>query len=256
MDPSSTDALISSIAGVGISFPDNAVSLYLTTSNSITRSSSIENEVLDKISTFDGITIITTQEEDTLAAAVEPGTEIKNSVYSRSVGFWAEDGDGNIGIVTAPHDSISTGTTMSIGTTTFGTASTPYFSGNLDAVFIERTNTSFTATRYVSGWDFYLTSRANTTLAVGSTTYSKGISSGCQIGTIVDTNYTTTYGISNCVVTSAPCEDGDSGGIVAGSGTSTTRYVAGIVTGTQGSTGYLIYIKANNIINTLGVSVY
>lgn len=256
MDATSTDSLISNIAGVGISFPDNAVSLYLVTSESVAKSDSIRKEIQNKVSTFDNIKIITTPTKDTPSAAVEPGTEIKNSGYSRSVGFWAEDGDGNLGIVTAPHSSISEGTTMSIGTRTFGTAATPYYSGNVDAVFVERTNTYFSATRFVSGWDFNLTSSGYTILAVGSTTYSKGISSGCQSGEITDNNYTTSYGISNCVVTSATCDSGDSGGIVAGSGTSSSRYVAGIITGKQGGTSYVIYVKAGNILSTLGVSVY
>ena len=95
-----------------------------------------------------------------------------------------------------------------------------------------------------------------TSLAVCSTKYSKGKSSGCQTGDVIDTNYTTSYGISNCVVTSAPCASGDSGGIVAGSGTSSSRYVAGIVTGKQGSKNYVIYVKAGKIISTLGISVY
>lgn len=255
MDATSADSLISKIAGVGISFPDNAVSLYLVTSESISKSDSTKSEIQNKLSTFDNIKIIATPEKDIPSAAVEPGTEIKNSGYSRSIDFWAEDEDGKVGIVTAPHSSISEGTTMSIGTRTFGTASTPYYSGNVDAVFVERTNPYFSATRFVSGWDFNLTSSGHTTLAVGSTTYSKGISSGCQSGEIIDNNYTTSYGISKCVVTSAACESGDSGGIVAGSGTSSSRYVAGII-GKQGGTSYVIYVKAGNILSTFGVSVY
>ncbi len=256
MEATSTDSLISKIAGVGISFPDNAVNLYLVTSESVAKSDSVSREIQNKISTFDNIKIIATPTKDTPSAAVEPGTEIKNSGYSRSIGFWAVDEDGNLGIVTAPHSSISEGTTMSIGTRTFGTATTPYYSENVDAVFVERTNTYFSATRFVSGWDFNLTSSGNTILAVGSTTYSKGISSGCQTGEIIDNNYTTSYGISNCVLTSATCDSGDSGGIVAGSGTSSSRYVAGIITGEQGGTSYVIYVKVVNILSTLGVSVY
>lgn len=256
MDATSTDPIIANIAGVGISYKDNAVALYLITSDSDAKSSSIKNEVQEKVSTFDSIKIIAASAKDTPTAVVEPGTTIKNGAYSRSVGFWAEDEDGNLGIVTAPHSSISEGDTISIGTRTFGVAATPYFSGSVDAVFIEKTNTYFTATRYVSGWDFSLVSNAYTSLAVGSTTYSKGKSSGCQTGEVIDTNYTTSYGISNCVVTSAPCASGDSGGIVAGSGTSSSRYVAGIVTGKQGTTDYVIYVKAGNIISTLGISVY
>jgi len=43
---------------------------------------------------------------------------------------------------------------------------------------------------------------------------------------------------------------------VGGRGTAWSRYVAGIVTGKQGTTDYVIYVKAGNIISTLGISVY
>lgn len=138
MDATSTDPIIANIAGVGISYKDNAVALYLITSDSDAKSSSIKNEVQEKVSTFDSIKIIATSAKDTPTAVVEPGTTIKNGAYSRSVGFWAEDEDGNLGIVTAPHSSISEGDTISIGTRTFGVAATPYFSGSVDAVFIEK----------------------------------------------------------------------------------------------------------------------
>ena len=55
---------------------------------------------------------------------------------------------------------------------------------------------------------------------VGSTTYSRGMASYGQVGTVTDISYTTSYGISDCVVTSASCASGDSGGIVASLGNS------------------------------------
>lgn len=260
MDVTSTDSLISSITGVGISFPDNAVSLYLITSDSVAESKSIKHEIQDKVSTFDNIKVIATQSKDIPVASVEPGTEILNPGFSRSIGFWATDASGNLGIVTAPHASISEGTIISIGTTTFGTACTPYFTGNIDAVFIKRTNPYFTPTRYVSGWDFNLNSNSYTTLAVGSTTYSKGITSGCRTGEIIDINHTTDYGISNCVITTSHCDRGDSGGIVAGGGNSSNRYLVGIITGSKDvlfqDTNYTMYVKAGNILPALDISVY
>ncbi len=96
MDATSTDPIIANIAGVGISYKDNAVALYLITSDSDAKSSSIKNEVQEKVSTFDSIKIIATSAKDTPTAVVEPGTTIKNGAYSRSVGFWAEDEDGNL----------------------------------------------------------------------------------------------------------------------------------------------------------------
>lgn len=242
-----------SIIGVGISFPQNTVDVYVN--KEITKDSYSGTTLFNEIP-YDSFRIIVSYESDNEAASVEPGTEIANSIYTRSVGFWATTNSGTIGIVTAPHSSISSGDAIKIGGVTFGYASTPYFSGSVDAVFVPCSNTSFTATRYVSGWGFSLNSGSTTVLAVGSTTYSKGKKSGCQSGTIIDVNYTTSYGISNCVVTTAPCASGDSGGVVAGGGNSTTRHLTGIVTGTQGTTHYLIYVKAQNILSTLGIYVY
>ncbi len=256
MNPNSSDLLISSIAGVGISFPDNSVSLYVVTSDAVAKTSAFNNQVRDNISDFENIKIISTPGKDATVADLEPGAEITDSGYTRSAGFWARNANGDLGIITAPHSSISQGDTIWVGTTVFGTASTPYFSGSVDAVFVERTNANFSATRYISGWNFNLISGTYTTLAVGSTTYSKGKATGCKSGVIVDTNYTTSYNISDCVVTSATCDSGDSGGIVAGGGSSSSRRVAGIMTGKQGGTNYIIYVKAANIISTLGITVY
>lgn len=182
LDPTSKDEVISSISGVGISFRNNAVNLYVVTSEANARSMNFLQKVKKEISPFDHIQVIATSGKDVPCASVEPGTEIKNGTFSRSVGFWAYDANNNLGLITAPHDSAAAGDTMKIGIRTFGTAGTPSYSGSVDAVFIERTNTYFTATRYVSGWGFNLTSNGHTTLAVGSTTYSKGITSGCHMG--------------------------------------------------------------------------
>lgn len=255
MDEDSTEPLISQITGVGISIPDNAVSLYIVTSDN-TKSIDLQTQIQSQLSTFDNIKIIPTSEKDMPVAAVQPGTKISSSGTKRSVGFWAKDGNGNLGIVTAPHDSMSAGTTVSIDSTTFGTAGTPHFSGSVDAVFVRRTNSDFTPSRYVSGGGFSLYSSGVTILAVGSTTYSKGITSGYRTGEVIDINYTTAYGISNCVITTAPSNSGDSGGIVAGNGNSSNRYVAGIITGKQGGTGYIMYVKASNILSALNVTVY
>ena len=256
MNENSSSSLITQIAGVGISIPDNAVSLYIVGADINAKSTDLQSEVQNQLSTFDNIKIIATSEKDTPASAVQPGTKISSNGRMRSVGFWAEDSSGNLGIVTAPHNTMSEGTIVTVDSETFGTAGTPHFSGSVDAVFIQRTNNDFTPSRYVSGGGFSLYSNGVGILAVGSTTYSKGITSGYRIGEVIDTNYSTAYGISNCVITSAPCESGDSGGIVAGNGNSSNRYVAGIITGKQGGTGYIMYVKASNILSTLGVTVY
>jgi len=250
MDPYSDDSYVSSISGVGISFPENAVTLYVYTEEEGEEAVIFAQRVKNYVSSFSNIKVIITNERDETCVSVSPGSRISN----RSVGFWAYKGN-VLGLITAPHSTISSGDTIMIGSTTFGTAGTPYFSGNVDAVFIGRTNTSFTISSYVSGGGFSLQSGVYVTLASGSLTYSEGISSGYRYGTIQDINYTTSYGISGCILSSAPCAPGDSGGIVAGNGNSSTRYVAGIITGSQGSTNYQISVKAVNILSACGVTV-
>lgn len=244
---------VTSIVGVGLDIYDNEVEVYLCDADTAFGVYPLSENV---VSDFEHISYQYVDEEDRPAEIVFPGGEISSGGSSRSVGFWAENSSGQVGIVTAPHDTLSARDTVYVGNTAFGIAETPYFSGNVDGVFIRRTNTNFTPSRYVQGGGFSLVADATTTLPVGATTYSYGKASKYQEGIIQTITYTTSYGISNVVVTSAPSVAGDSGGIVAGSGTTSSRYVAGIITGRQGGTGYLMYIRANGLLSRLGVSVY
>jgi len=56
------------------------------------------------------------------------------------------------------------------------------------------------------------------------------------------------------VLTSSYAQHGDSGGIVAGSGNSTNRYLAGIVIGK--SSDCMVYCKYLNIKNALDITMY
>lgn len=252
MSDSSDDSFIAKIAGVGFSIPDNSVSLYLIGSKTIEKTLEIQKEIFEKLTSFDHIRIKTVSAKDVPTATVQPGTKISYSNSYRSVGFWAKDSNDDLGVVTAPHSSLSSGTTMTIGSSTFGVAGTPYYSGNVDAVFVKRTNSSFSPSRYISGGSFSLGAGSS----VGSTVYSKGVTSGYQSGQIVDNNYTTSYGISSCILADSTSAGGDSGGVVAAGGTSNLRYLAGIITGHQGGTNYLICVKALYILSTLNLTVY
>lgn len=244
------------ISGVGISFPENSISLYVTKPQSVKSSADINCEsVKQSISSFENIDIIFTSEEDTTVGDVRPGSGISWLTQSRSAGFWAKKANGDIGIITAPHGSITSGTTVKYGAANFGVAQTPYSS--VDAVFIKRTNSNMTPSRKPAGWTFELVSNQYAVLAVGSTSYSSGATSGADWGTVKDINYTTSYGLTNTVRTTSACDSGDSGGIVAGGGSSVgSQYAVGIINGKQGGTGYLIYVKASYILQTLNVSVY
>lgn len=142
-----------------------------------------------------------------------------NNYQARSLGFWCYNSSGVLGFVTAPHASIIIGQPIYYNGTLAGTAQTPYFAGSVDAVFIKRTNQDVLATRYVANSGFSLASSLYISLPVNSQTYSSGISSGYQSGVVQDVYLTTADGITNCVLSTATCAQGDSGGPVAGGAT-------------------------------------
>lgn len=238
------------IVGVGIQASTNSINIYVYDPDNKLESRTHNS---NDISTFPNKALIAMTEKPSVCAAVEPGSPISN----RSVGFWARNADGDLGIVTAPHSSISEGDTIRINGTVFGVAETPYFSGYVDAVFIKRTNSTFTPTRSITGFNFGLSTRTYVAMPEGAMVYSKGISTETDTGTVVERDFVTSYGVTGARATNE-CRGGDSGGIVAGGGNGATRYVAGIVTGRYGSesVGSLIYVEASDIVSTLDITIY
>ena len=224
-------------------------------------------EISSRASSFNEVNVIPNCERAMPYVSVGSGTMLTYSSlgqkYGVSAGYWAYDSVGTLVMVTAPHNVMSAQTPVFVGNETFGVSGPPYFGGKVDAVYIGGIRSGFTPTRFVSGWNFNLVSKSYTGLVVGSTVYCKGYVSGCQSETVLDTNYTARYQgtdiiVKDCVLTSAKAEHGDSGGLVAGNGTSSSRYVAGIISGGGMSNGEprMIYTKAGNIITTLGGSIY
>ena len=65
------------------------------------------------------------------------------------------------------------------------------------------------------------------------------------------------YARHGCAITGeSPCNHGDRGGLVAGSGNSNTRYVSRIISGRLSLTGYIIYTKVGYTLSAMGVSIY
>jgi len=249
MNPDSIDEFYSNINGVGLSLQNNAVVLYYVSERD-DAISFVHSNIQSVVST-DNVEVSIVKERDAPCGPLDLGTKIND----RSIGFWAQDSAGNVGIVTAPHSSIAYGANMHINGITFGTAQTPYFSGNTDAVFVKRTNSFYTPSQYVPTHGFTLYSGSYISPVVGTTIYSKGITSGAKSGVITDLYYTTAYGISNVAVTTATADSGDSGGTVAAGGNSTNRYLAGIITGRTAMNYYLLYIQATYILSNCGVTV-
>lgn len=143
---------------------------------------------------------------------------------------------------------------ITIGGVAFGVAESPVFSGNTDAVFIRRTNSTFTPTTYISGFNLSLCGGRVTSLPVGTTVYSKGYASGCQTGEVIDISLDTAYGITDCVITTNVCAEGDSGGIVFITHQG-NQYVAGIITG-RTNIGTAAYVKIVNLMDSIDVTIY
>lgn len=245
-------------SGFGISEPKNAVNVYLCTNNEdkIELKSEISNVIKQLIGSVDYTIFHYTEMQPEPTTLLYPG----DALPLRSVGFWAQDSNGNLGIVTAPHNSMHVGDTVYINGSTFGTCQSAVFSGNVDAAFVRRTNSYFQPTRQVPGHGETLSSGFVGTVATGSTIYSRGKTTGAVSGTVLDTNYTCVYGnpynvtLTKTVLTNASCDSGDSGGVVFGLGTPSTRIVLGCITGQNG--GKLIYTKAPYIKSVLNITIY
>ena len=246
------------ITSVGMSILKNAISVSIKKDNC--EKTTLLNRIIDETDANEDMIIITYNDECVPADGTvgSPGSNIYNyygsKLKSRSVGFWATDVYGNLGIVTASHSTLTYGDTVYVESGVFGTVGNSQFGGNVDAAFVNRTNPSIPATRYVSGWNHTISSTTYMSMAVGSYVYIKGAISGCRSGMVTDINVTTTL-ISNAVKTDIKGEQGDSGGIVTGGGNWNQRYLAGIVFAIDDFKN-IYYCKAGHILSALQLSLY
>jgi hypothetical protein len=193
-----------------------------------------------------------------------PGQRISAN-GDRSMGFWAKKTNGDIGIVTTPHDNLPSGTSVYLADgTRFGSAQTPHFGGSLDAVFVKTTRTDLTISNRPSGYSFNIVSETYRTLPEGATVYASGHISRGESGVINDISCTadvlrsdfTPVRLNDLVKVTMDTERGDSGGIVAGAGNATSRYVVGIIQGGDNWDYETLYVKMPNISVALGILVY
>lgn len=258
---------LDAITGIGISIPKNSVNLYICKSDLEKNSIDIQS-VVNSLTDFSNINIIETHGKDQPCAIPYPGDQMRvgtSTDLDRSIGFWARNSNGDLGIITAPHKNLLENTRIYIDGVWFGNAGQPYCNGSVDAVFIPRGAAHFEPTRYVPGFNFSHVSGSCSSIPVGGTSYSRGYVSDIQPGTVRDISYTAvmtsanpanSYTLNNCVVTSASCQNHDSGGIVVGREHPTTPHVVGIIAGKQGGTDYVIYTKASYLLGTLNCTVY
>ena len=199
---------------------------------------------------------------------LNPGDYIDtNGPYALSVGFWVMDLDNypyvDIGFITAGHGFHNNVASLAevffdgIGYVTIGSLVDSALGGKLDAAYIKCTSTDIVPSWFVPGHNFYLDPYYylecdNINLPVGSgVIYKRGATTYNTSGTVQSLSKSgkTTSGVSYIDFVSTNCVGyyGDSGGIVAGGGSWSTRYITGIVAFGDVSTSYIIFCKASNI---------
>ena len=158
---------------------------------------------------------------------------------------------------------------MSINNTYFGTATKKHLGGTVDAIFIPRSNTSFSPTRNITGVP-YTVAGYSTGVPEGSTVITVGTTSGVQIGTVLSTSTSALYHdqeLTDLLLTSTQVNGGDSGGIVLRLGSNSNLYICGIMIAKRRTVsssdpddgindpGQCIACKYTNIANALGISM-
>jgi len=267
LDTNSNDNLISCFTASGLSFKKNSANLYLNTNDDFGAFSTRVKEFLtSKVNIpFNKVNIIISNEKESMLSC-KPGTEFPakrgtTNIASRSTGFWAKDNTGALGIITTPHKTIKAGDTFYIGSSVFGTAETPICSGTIDGVFIKRTNSAITPSRTLTGWGYSYEAGTFIGLGEGATAYGTGFSSYeadrvySMKGSVQDTFYTSSAGITNTLKISFGSLNGDSGGVVVGlHGSEPKYYLVGIIH--TGTSSYISCIKTVQLTMNLDKNVY
>lgn len=278
------DTITNLFTGTGIAVPENAVNIYMSTDNFDSIRGTIEEVYSansDKQCNLRFVSLYndsgTSGEEYTQPYLVngtfmEPGGPIRLKGDSWSVGFWARDYFGNLGVVTANHGILSYGN-KAYGTKDgsnddayFGYVTNTAYSGAVDASFIQRVDDRFGPITYVDGWNFNLKSET-INVRTGQEVFKRGIASGATRGVVLDPAYDlsaipgSTVNLTAVVLTDCYAEPGDSGGIVASGGSTSSRYVAGIIGGAKinsnnPSERYMYYSPASNILAKVRVTLY
>lgn len=171
------------------------------------------------------------------------------------------------GFVTAGHcvDDYSIGTLIG----NYGKIQKITTSGSFDAAFISlSSNNSVSNTlSNAAAYTISLNTTAYTTYTVGTLIAKSGITTGATTGSITNTNYSTNATgnyISNLVLTTAQCNNGDSGGPVyrPGTASNSTGTIVGIVHGkvvptdNTSANGSMIFSKSSLINSSYGLVRY
>lgn len=256
---------IPSVNGVTLVEKDNSVNVYISEDGTASINT-LSSESLDDYLIIDNVNFI----NDTIfnsCSSVEPGSSISFSGVSgyRSVGFWATDSNGNYGIVTASHGTISVDQQATIGGSSFGTVTQNVFSGTVDVAFVKRSNSNFSPIRSITDVPYHI-SGYTTSAPEGATVITVGANTGIQTGTILSSSASATYNgqtLTDLFHTSTQVNGGDSGGIVLKLSSNSNVYICGMIIAKSRSAsapasdpGTCVACKFINIKTALNISMY
>lgn len=274
-----TDVILEKISHVNDTCKIRFITLDLTFGSSDDTNNSLDFEANDAILDLDRTDI--SSPFMVSGVIVQPGCPISPRVSSDppnvpnfSAGFWAKNSKGEPGIVTTFHGSSYKGqpvyayTFDGVNKVYFGDTIVEVFNSSVDATFVRQQDFRFNPITYVDGWDFNLKSQT-IEMGTGEMVYKKGAESGVTRGIVLDTHFNASSSgdtnLRDAVLVNCEAEPGDSGGIVAGGGTTSSRYVAGILSGggfaaKEGNPSTKIpvmyYSRASSILNALDLELY
>ncbi len=189
------------------------------------------------------------------------GASIYTSDSSCSAGFRCtrpnSAGGTDIGFVTVRH---SAGYGASIIADTFATIGTVTASyASCDASFVKITNSNYEGSNYIGSTGKILYSTSLATITQGATVYKYGKTTNETYGTIVYSSSSYSIGGNtyyDAILSTYSSDEGDSGGVVYSSVTSTYQMLVGMTCAHNTGSGYSWAAKAYNIIYFLGLSRY
>lgn len=196
----------------------------------------------------------------TTARTYNAGANINDAC---SVGYRAKL-SGKEGFITVGHCFWNTSVLPGFGT---GTKISYKNNGNIDAAFVE--NAAGVSITNTLEYSYFPTTTLNTKGypggAVGTIIVKIGGTTKMTSGSITNSNYSRTDDhniyLTNLILTSAQCDEGDSGGVVfkPGNNIDKTGTVLGVVHGKDGNKsgkGNMIYSRADLIQSELGITRY
>ncbi len=223
----------------------------------VVRLSDCSNEKVDdfkkQILDEEAIQFETAIGEYKLQTNINAGCEIETNIAYASVGYRAKK-DTKEGFVTAAH-AVELNQDVLKGANKIGTCSARVYAGEVDAVFVEITDSSYTPTNVIEGSSNSI-SEDTALCIVGEIVFKCGKTTKITSGKVADINVTIDIGgvrFTNLTRASYDSEAGDSGGIVY---SNVERKTLGVHKSRNDDLKLAAFCKADSVNRALGIQRY